>query len=123
MTTAHPAKPAARGTEPMTGRRTSAGGQWLRGQRQARGWSVPQMARKLREAGTLVGDVLPGPDCLATMIRRWERGSGISERYQLHYCRAFQIHPEQFGSTPGSSAPEHEPVEIALVIIVLPAGL
>ena len=115
----------------MTGSQNGTSGQWLRDQRQARGWSVPQMARKLRESGTCAGDILPSPDCLATMIRRWERGSGISERYQLHYCRVFQIQPENFGDPsvlrPGPDEPTahsaaccREPTRVVLVI-VLPA--
>jgi hypothetical protein len=89
------------------------------------------MARKLRESGTCAGDILPSPDCLATMIRRWERGSGISERYQLHYCRIFEIQPENFGDPsvlrPGADEPtahsaacRREPTRVVLVI-VLPA--
>ena len=73
-------------------------GQWLRDQRQARGWNVPQMRRQLREAAEAAGDKLPGNDCLSVMIHRWEDDrSGISERYQLHFCRAFQMPPGSFG--------------------------
>lgn len=82
-----------------------AHGHWLRQQRQAHGWNVAQMARKLRAAATAVGDTLPDKDCLVVMIYRWESDrSGISERYRLHYCRAFQIPVESFGTpaAPGS---------------------
>jgi hypothetical protein len=73
-------------------------GTWLRGQRQARSWNVPEMTRQLRRAATEAGDVLPDNECLYTMIRRWERGTtGVSERYMLHYCRALGIEPDRFG--------------------------
>lgn len=66
-------------------------GQWLVLQRQVRGWSVAQMVRKLRDAAASAGDRLPGRDSLIVMIHRWENNrSGISERYRLRYCRAFQ---------------------------------
>ncbi len=77
-------------------------GQWLRQHRQSRGWSVPEMRRHLREAAGEVGDTLPGNECLGVMIRRWEKddGGGVSERYRMHYCRAFKVPFEQFGSAP-----------------------
>ena len=106
----------------MTTPRNGTHGQRLREQRQARGWNIPQMARKLRESAALAGDTLPRPECLVTMIRRWEKGGGISERYHLHYSRAFQIPPEQFRSTTTPSPPEeHEAAKVTVVIIVLPA--
>lgn len=56
------------------------------------------MRRKLREAAKTAGDTLPDNDCLTVMIHRWENGrSGISERYRLHYCDAFQIPLDRFG--------------------------
>ena len=74
-------------------------GQWLVLQRRARGWNVAHMARKLREAATSAGDKLPSRDSLIVMIHRWESDrSGISERYRLHYCRAFQIPIDLFGN-------------------------
>lgn len=73
-------------------------GQWLREQRRARGWNVQQMMRELREAAAHAGDKLPGKKSLTIMIRRWERdGSGISERYRLHYCAAFKTPADRFG--------------------------
>jgi hypothetical protein len=78
-------------------------GQWLREQRRARGWNIALMSRKLREAARTADDAIPGTQCLTTMIRRWEQGAGISERYQLHYCRAFSIPPDRFASTPPGS--------------------
>jgi hypothetical protein len=82
-------------------------GQWLRDQRQARGWSVPQMRRQLREAAEAAGDKLPGNDALSVMIHRWEDDrSGISERYQLHYCRAFEMPPGSFGPSDPLTGPQ-----------------
>jgi transcriptional regulator with XRE-family HTH domain len=77
---------------------TQAHGQWLREQRQARGWSAPETARQLRIAARSAGDKLPDNHCLVVMIYRWEddRG-GISERYRLHYCRALGIPAAEFG--------------------------
>jgi transcriptional regulator with XRE-family HTH domain len=79
-------------------------GRWLRAQRQARGWPVAEMARQLRQAAKARDGTLPGNDALMRNIRRWERGtSGVSERYKLHYCRAFEIGAEQFGPRRDSS--------------------
>jgi len=81
-------------------------GQWLRQQCQDRGWNVPQMARRLREAATSANDTLPGKSCLTVMIHRWEDNrSGISERYRLHYCKAFQIPAARFGDPAALTAP------------------
>jgi transcriptional regulator with XRE-family HTH domain len=107
----------------MTASKTSVHGRWLREQRQARGWSISQMARKLRETATLAGDALPAGDTLATMIRRWEHGNGISERYQLHYCHALRIPPASFGTTPpDGTAPAREPVTLVLILLAPPPG-
>jgi hypothetical protein len=73
-------------------------GEWLRDQRQARGWTITQMTRKLSEAAAESGDRLPGRNSLIQMIHRWEDNvNGMSERYRLHYCRAFQIPHDRFG--------------------------
>ncbi len=81
-------------------------GQWLRQQRQSRGWSVPEMRRHLREAAREAGDTLPGNECLGVMIRRWEKDDGgVSERYRMHYCRAFKIPFEEFGTAPVTPPP------------------
>ena len=86
---------------------SDAHGQWLRQQRQARGWNVPKMGRKLREAAESAGDTLPANDGLAIMINRWEDDrSGISERYRLHYCRAFQIPADSYGD-PATLTAQH----------------
>jgi transcriptional regulator with XRE-family HTH domain len=74
-------------------------GAWLRAQRRARGWDVPEMARQLVRAAGGERDTLPGLDCLIAYIRPWERdGSGVSERYMLLYCAALRISPGQFGA-------------------------
>lgn len=90
-----PAADAARGPRP------GPLGVWLRAQRQARGWNVPEMARRLRKAAAGSGDTLPKNATLDSHIRRWERGKiSPSERYKLHYCTAFGIHPDQYGPIP-----------------------
>ncbi len=74
-------------------------GTWLRQQRRARGWPVPEMARRLREAAKDSGDnTVPGNEAMCRNLRRWESGGGgVSERYQLHYCEALGLSPAQFG--------------------------
>jgi transcriptional regulator with XRE-family HTH domain/tetratricopeptide (TPR) repeat protein len=74
-------------------------GLWLRQQRQSRGWSAAEMARKLQHAARANGDsTLPGTAILTSYIRRWEHGTITpGERYQLHYCQALDIRPERFG--------------------------
>lgn len=63
------------------------------------------MVRKLREAATAVGDRLPDRECLVVMICRWETGRcGITERYRLHYCKAFDIPIGEFGGHPAGAA-------------------
>ncbi len=63
------------------------------------------MGRKLRDAARTADDTIPGIECLNTMIRRWEHGAGISERYRLHFCRAFSIPPDDF---PTSALSTHQ---------------
>jgi hypothetical protein len=73
-------------------------GAWLRQQRQDRGWSKPEMARRLIQAARDAGDkAMPGTDGMIHNIHRWEREGGLSERHKLHYCRTLAIHPSQFG--------------------------
>lgn len=85
-------------------------GPWLRHERQVRGWNVPEMARQLREAATSAGDKLPDKDCVLVMIHRWENNrSGISERYRLHYCHAFDIPIDQFGGHLAATDAGHGP--------------
>jgi hypothetical protein len=67
-------------------------GAWLRSQRQARDWDVPEMARQLAAAAGSNRGGLPDHDGLVHYIRRWERGViAISERYWLLYKRAFGL--------------------------------
>jgi tetratricopeptide (TPR) repeat protein len=65
------------------------------------------MARRLIEAGRDTGDkTLPGVDSMCHNIHRWERGrGGLTERYKLHYCRAFGLTPGQFGANLAASHP------------------
>jgi hypothetical protein len=73
----------------------------IRAERKARGWTVPTMARKLRDAANDPKDVT-GLESLIHNIYRWERGGvGVSERYRNLYCRAFQrTEFELFGIEP-----------------------
>ncbi len=98
-------------------------GDWLRAQRHARGWTVPDMRRHLRDAARAAGDTLPSNDCLSVMIRRWESDrSGISERYRLHFCRMLQITMDQFGYDPSQPGPPVMPVTSPSPAQVLPFG-
>ena len=73
-------------------------GAWLRQQREARGWSKAEMARRLVQAGHDNGDkAVPGVEGMLHNIHRWEHHGGVSERHKLHYCRALGILPSQFG--------------------------
>ncbi len=68
------------------------------------------MRRHLREAARESGDTLPGNECLGVMIRRWEKDDGgVSERYRMHYCRAFKIPFEKFGTAPVTPPPVASP--------------
>jgi hypothetical protein len=73
----------------------------IRAERKARGWTVPTMARKLRDAAGDPKDVT-SLESLIHNIYRWERGGfGVSERYRNLYCRAFQrTEFELFGIEP-----------------------
>jgi hypothetical protein len=76
-------------------------GAWLRQQRQDRGWNKHEMARRLIQAARDAGDTaIPGIPGMLHNIHRWEREGGLSERHQLHYCRALAIHPTHFGPRP-----------------------
>jgi hypothetical protein len=80
-------------------------GAWLRQQREDRGWTKPEMARRLIQAGREAGDTaMPGTDGVVHNINRWESEGGVSERYRLPYCRIFGIHPSHFGPR-GSGEP------------------
>ena len=89
---------------------SAALGAWLREQRRARGWDVPEMARRLITAAGDMRRSLPSRECLLIYIRRWERGEvGVSERYTFLYCKAFAIDLEQFGPAVYGPAPEADP--------------
>ena len=103
---------------------------WLRQQREDRGWSKAEMARRLVQAGRAAGDTaMPELSGMLHNIHRWEREGGISERHKLHYCRAFSIHPSQFGLGTGEAAqaavpaPSAESVPDALAPVQLPAAV
>jgi hypothetical protein len=64
------------------------------------------MARHLRDAAQSAGDTLPANTALINMIRRWERGAGVSERYRLYYCQVLGITAEQFGSDQPCQPPQ-----------------
>jgi hypothetical protein len=79
-------------------------GRWLREQRQARSWDVPEMARRLvLMAGDSRSD-LPGHESLVRCIRRWESGCGMSERYRLLYAKAFGLSGDLRSPTDGPPA-------------------
>jgi transcriptional regulator with XRE-family HTH domain/tetratricopeptide (TPR) repeat protein len=96
-------------------------GTWLRTQREERGWSRNEMARRLIAAARETGDTaMPDADTVRGYIYRWEHGkASLSERYVLHYCRAFGIKPAQFGLQP---QPEPAPgLAVIQPAVVIPA--
>jgi transcriptional regulator with XRE-family HTH domain len=74
---------------------------WLRRERQRRGWSQAEMARRLIKAAEANGDhTMPGIDHVLSNLYRWERGTvAPGERYRLFFCHALGMPP------PGSSLP------------------
>ena len=65
------------------------------------------MRQQLRAAARAAGDSLPDNEYLSGMIRRWERGdNGMSERYRLHYCRAYGISPDEFSVAGPAAEPD-----------------
>jgi tetratricopeptide (TPR) repeat protein len=106
---------------------------WLRQQREDRGWSKAEMARRLVQAGRAAGDTaVPEQSGMLHNIHRWEREGGISERHKLHYCRALGVHPSQFGPgtgeladavAPGLSAEAGPPAPAAAVTAQRPAAV
>ena len=80
---------------------------WLRQQREARGWSRREQARRLIQAGRETGDTsMPSVDGVYHNIHRWERGDNEpTERYKLYYCKTFEIPAAGFGAeTPGTDS-------------------
>jgi tetratricopeptide (TPR) repeat protein len=100
---------------------------WLRQQREDRGWSKAETARRLIQAGREVGDTaVPEQSGMLHNIHRWEREGGISERHKLHYCRALGIHPSHFGLSTRTAAGALElppSAEAALAAVQHPAVL
>jgi transcriptional regulator with XRE-family HTH domain len=80
---------------------------WLRRQREDRGWTRTELARQLIRAARARGDTsLPGTDNISHNIYRWERGTvAPAERYKLLYCSAFGIPFSQFGPGRGRGLP------------------
>jgi hypothetical protein len=71
--------------------------EWLIRQREARGWSRPQMARQLLKAGQALGcKQLPDPVSLKHNIFRWEHGTGVSHEYVTLYCHVLGIEYREF---------------------------
>jgi transcriptional regulator with XRE-family HTH domain len=90
-------------------------GSWLRGQREARGWSRADVARRLAAAAREAGDdVTSSPENLRHSIYRWERGmAGISGPHRRLLCRAFGITPAEFARLAASSRAVDRPLEKA----------
>lgn len=80
---------------------------WLREQRLARGWSVAEMGRQLRQAARASNDhTVPRTAILTSYVRRWEAGKiGLTERYRIHYCTALGLPASQFGPRQVSAQP------------------
>lgn len=78
----------------------------LRAWRRARGWDVPEMARRIRQASGS-DPTLPAHDSLLRMIHRWEREglntSSRAQRYELFYAGALGISPAVLAVGPAGS--------------------
>jgi hypothetical protein len=97
---------------------------WLRSQRETRGWSRPDMARRLiRIAHAHDDNTVPGLDSMTHNIYRWERGHDApSERYRLLYRAALGTMPPAPPRQPPPATPA--PSAITLTITIhLPPGL
>lgn len=101
----------------------------LRAEREKRGWTRLDMARKLREASASPREI-PSLNILTQYVYRWERGTaGVSERYQIMYCRAFDLpRQELFGDARRMGTESESPgFPLSLtgggyVVAVLPRG-
>lgn len=85
-------------------------GERLRELRRARGWDVPELARRLRVAAG--AESLPDPDMLVRMARRWERAGlnpSRAERYELLYAAVFGVSPEELRREPAGTVRHAEP--------------
>jgi hypothetical protein len=76
------------------------------------------MARQLRDTARAAGDQVPERDVLTGMIRRWERGYGVSERYRLHYCQVFGIEADEYGTAEPAPPASAEPVTPGMLLPV-----
>jgi transcriptional regulator with XRE-family HTH domain len=92
-------------------------GIWLRAEREERGWSRADMARRLIAIAREAGDEgLPSAENLRKSIYRWEAGQvDVSEKYRLLYCRVLVIKPAQFGPQPEPS-PDMAVIQAAAVL-------
>lgn len=81
---------------------------WLLRQRQDRGWSRLDKARRLIRAGQEAGDTsMPTLESMDHNVYRWERGPDApSERFMLCYCRVLGISVDEYGPS--------EPVQVGL---------
>lgn len=97
---------------------------WLRREREARGWSKREMARRLIQAGKDAGDkTMPDARSVYLNVLRWERGAQKpTERYRLYYCAALGITPDQFGLAPPEPGAEPQAVIRAVPSEPLVAG-
>jgi hypothetical protein len=84
------------------------------------------MARQLHRAAKAAGDnAVTSASILTTYVRRWEAGKTTpTERYQLHYCRALDIPPTDFGLgmplyEPGRMEPTTQPGSSARYLIAV----
>jgi hypothetical protein len=96
-------------------------GAWLRQQREDRGWTKSEMARRLTQAAREADDkAIPEHSGMLHNMHRWEREGGVSERYRLYYCRAFGIHPSQFGPRPAPQPGDTAAVEATVAVSHVP---
>lgn len=69
----------------------------LRAARVERGWSVAQLAIRLRQAAMKQGHELPQENMLRSMVRRWEAGQTPRERNQLLLVEVFSRSAQDLG--------------------------
>lgn len=95
-------------------------------QRKERGWTRLGMARRLRDAADDPKD-LPRLETIVHNIHRWESGPeyGVSERYRVLYCRAFEMSEfDLFGTAgaPNKSAGTNATAGCEYVVLAVPKG-
>jgi transcriptional regulator with XRE-family HTH domain len=100
---------------------------WLHRQRETRGWTKRETARRLVQAGKDAGDTaVPGLDDMCRYVYRWERGqNGLTERYRMYYCTAFGIPAAAFGAGDDALAPitEASPQGLSVSVQYTPGRL